>query len=107
MMIFILGWKRKKIVFKNDTEIVLIAADYSNIYIHPDAPHRSHVAVVGFSPNSQEIYTSHLVNRIFVNNPTPPHQTETSMPTDVKQIGSAIVRVPANSPIPARNTYVD
>ena len=99
--------EKKKIVFKNNTEITLLAGDYSSIYIHADAPHRSHVAIVGFSPNNQEIFTSHLVNRIFVNNPNPPHQTETNMPTDVKQIGSAIIRVPSGSPAPDRKTYVD
>ncbi len=90
---------------KNNAEITLLPADIAALHIHQDVVPRHHVPAKTFSPNNQIIHQTHLVNRVFVNNPTPGQEDKKHKPEDVGSIGRAIAYVANGSPAPERKQY--
>jgi hypothetical protein len=90
-----------KISLKKNKAITLTGADYTNIHIHQDADHRAHIPRPAIAPANQVIKTSHLITKIFTNNPQPGFENQTHLPVDVKKIGRKIAVVAAfPNPIP-------
>jgi hypothetical protein len=90
-----------KKMLKSNTAITLTGDDYGSIHIHQDLDHRAHVPRPTVAPANQVIKTSHLVTKIFTNNPQEGFENQTKLPVDVKKVGRKIAVVPPFvTPIP-------
>lgn len=90
---------------KYNMDIVLLPADISALNIHVDAQHRAKVPAPTIAPNNQVIHQTHLVTQIFTNNPNPPHEKETFMPTDVSKISRKLAIVKPDV-VPGPTDYI-
>ena len=90
---------------KSNMDITLTGDDYTGIHIHQDEAHRHKVPAPAFAPGNQVIKQTHLISRIFTNNPNTPHQKETHKPIDVAKVGRTIAKVKIGDPEPAADKY--
>jgi hypothetical protein len=79
-----------KKMLKHNMTITLTGTDYSNLHIHIDQPHRTHIPRPAFAPANQLIKSTHLVARIFTSNPQPSFENETHLPVDVVKVGRKV-----------------
>ncbi len=99
---FIAGVKQQ---IKLNKAVTLTGADISTLHIHVDAAHRGHVPRPAFAPANSVIKSTHLVAKIFTNNPNPPHEKETAMPQDVAKIDRKLAVVGSADPAPKPEQY--
>lgn len=90
-----------KLQLKFNKAITLTSEDYANIRVHKNVTKRSRVPRPVMAPDTEVLYQTHLVAKIFAR--CPGHKTKKSLPDDVKKIGRKLVvqAVDLDLPLPA------
>lgn len=90
---------------KNNHAVELTAADYENLDIYRNAPHRRHRPVPKIAPNCTLLETRRLTNKISVHDPEPGMENHRRLPPDVARVARKIALVAQGAPAPIAADY--